>query len=153
MDLILSSTTRIFCFIRSKLKFCGLNKLPMITTVAPNEIETTFPIRRGVVSPVVAIDSWPYNNHVAVVQEQIPAIRPSIDPSIAAFLLVFFHHTVRAIGTTAGPIRMPIARYMYCKLAPSCSKNEESIPIPKPKPIIVNRDTRISSRPVAQGLT
>src|SRR5919106_4175728 len=42
---------------------------------------------------------------------------------------------------------------MYCKLAPSCSKNEESIPIPKPKPIIVNLDIRISSRPVAHGLT
>src|SRR5919106_3083417 len=106
MDLILSSTTRIFCFIRSKLKFSGLNKLPMTTTVAPTEIETTFPIRRGAVSPVVTIDSWPYNSHVAVVQEQIPAVRPSIDPNIAAFLLVFFHDTVKAIGTTAGPIRM-----------------------------------------------
>ncbi len=151
MDLILSSTTRIFCFIRSKLKFCGLNKLPITTTAAPTEIETTFPIRRGVVSPVVDIDSWPYNSHVVVVQEQTPAV--SIDPNIAAVLLVFFHETVRAIGTTAGPIRMPIARYMYCTLAPNCNKNDESIPIPKPKPIIVNRDTLISSRPVAQGLT
>src|SRR5512145_1058075 len=125
----------------------------MTTTAAATEIETTFPIRRGVVSPVVAMDSWPYNSHVAVIQEQTPAVKPSIDPNIAESLFVFFHDTVRAIGTTAGPIRIPIARYMYCKLAPSCNKNDESIPIPKPKPIIVIRDTRISSLPVAQGLT
>jgi hypothetical protein len=40
----------------------------MITTVAPTEIEITFPIRRGVVSPFVEIDRWPYSSHLAVVQ-------------------------------------------------------------------------------------
>ncbi len=72
IDLILSSTTRIFCFIRSKLKLCSLNKLPMTTTVAPTDIKRTFPIRRGVVSPVVAIERWPYSSHAAVIQEQSP---------------------------------------------------------------------------------
>ena len=86
----------------------------MITTAAPTEIETTFPIRSGVISPVVIIDSWPYSSHVVVVQEQIPAVRPRSDPSIAGLVFVFFHDTIKAIGTTAEPIRIPFAKYIYC---------------------------------------
>jgi hypothetical protein len=92
--------------------------LPSIVTIAPSDMDVTFPIRSGICSPVDFKDISPNNKYADIVHSIVPPIIPTIAAAATEMPFVFFHTRVSIIGATAEPISIPITRYTYCRLSP-----------------------------------
>ena len=76
MDRILSSTTKIFCFITLKLNLSGFKRLPAIVIAPPVDIDTTFPTSKGIFLPVENIETSPYRMSAVIIHAMSPLARP-----------------------------------------------------------------------------
>ena len=76
---------------------------------------------------------------------------PISAPETAPARVVLLQVIVSAIGITAEPIKMPIAKYTNPKLKPMPSNIPARAPIPRPKITITVRLTLSSCLPVAFG--
>jgi hypothetical protein len=93
-----------------KLKLSAFTRLPINAIAAPVDIETILPTRRGIICPVEIIDTCPYRMLAENIQARTPHAISTMAAEVAATLFVFFQATAREIGTTAEPIKIPIAR-------------------------------------------
>ena len=90
-----------------------LIKLPNTTIAPPHRIPATFPYSIEKLSPRLSSETTPpyWGSVIAVPIHAASAMNsPPIAPATAAFLSVFFHIMVKAIGITAEPMRTPMAR-------------------------------------------
>ena len=76
---------------------------------------------------------------------------PTKAPVTAPARVVLFQIIVNAIGMTAEPINIPIAKYTNPKLNPIPNSTTASAPIPSPNATITPRLTFSSCFPVAFG--
>ena len=93
----------------------------------------------------------PDSDAATLVQVSNANTTPIRAPETAPPRVVLLQVIVSAIGITAEPIKMPIAKYTNPKLKPMPSNIPARAPIPRPKITITVRLTLSSCLPVAFG--
>src|SRR5215212_2407941 len=92
--------------------------LPNMVIIAPSDMDVTFPMRRGICSPVDFKDMSPYNKDADIIHDIVPPMIPAIAATVIELPFVFFHIRVSIIGATAEPVSIPITRYTYSRPTP-----------------------------------